>query len=102
MVVSFLHDLGIIPNKGTGLENDPNLLQGQEFKEYNRFYLSILEPHLKALQITSMPGVSSLREAMQNSNSINNNNNEAVLVDMSAIEIEFNKTLRYCLNVIHR
>jgi hypothetical protein len=37
MVVSFLHDLGIIPNKGTGLENDPNLLQGQEFKQYNRF-----------------------------------------------------------------
>lgn len=94
MVVSFLHDLGIIPNKGTGLENDPNLLQGQEFKEYNRLYLSILEPHLKALQITSMPGISSLREAMQNSNSINNNNNETTLVDMSAIENEFNKTLK--------
>ena len=94
MVVSFLHDLGIIPNKGTGLENDPNLLQGQEFKEYNRLYLSILEPHLKSLQITSMPGISSLREAMENSNYINNNNNEAILVDMSAIENEFNKTLK--------
>lgn len=94
MVVSFLHDLGIIPNKGTGLENDPNLLQGQEFKQYNRLYLSILEPHLKSLQITSMPGISSLREAMENSNYINNNNNEAILVDMSAIENEFNKTLK--------
>jgi hypothetical protein len=37
-VISFFNDLGIIPNKGTGLEKDENLLQGQQFMEYGRYY----------------------------------------------------------------
>jgi Ca2+-binding EF-hand superfamily protein len=37
-VISFFNDLGIIPNKGTGLEKNENLLQGQQFMEYGRHY----------------------------------------------------------------
>ena len=65
-VVSFIQDLGIIPNKGTGLEDDPNLLQGQEFMEYERMYNSKVEPRLKKIESTGIPGVKSEIETFEN------------------------------------
>ena len=61
-VTNFLHNLGIISGKTTGLENDPNLQQGQEFMEYEKLYTKLAEPHLGALQITSIPGINSIVE----------------------------------------
>ena len=37
--ISFLNDLGIIPNKGTCYEKNASLNQGQEFMDYNRMHL---------------------------------------------------------------
>jgi hypothetical protein len=91
-VLSFLNDLGIIPNEGTGLENDINLLQGQKYMEYSRVYKKSVEPHLKNLQMTSLPNVSSLIEGMHADNSVNS----ASPISNSQIsnnENEFNKTM---------
>ena len=65
-VISFIQDLGIIPNKTTGLEDDPNLLQGQEFMEYERMYNSKVEPQLKNLESTGITGVKSVTETFEN------------------------------------
>ena len=65
-VISFIQDLGIIPNKATGLEDDPNLLQGLEFMEYERMYNSKVEPQLKNLESTGIPGVKSVTETFEN------------------------------------
>ena len=91
-VVSFIHDLGITPNEGTGLENDPSLLQGQQLMEYERLYAKLAEPHLKLLQITSIPGINSITETMNHDNSTQSSkiNNKKVI---SNLEEEFNKTL---------
>ena len=90
--LSFLNDLGIIPNEGTGLENDSNLLQGQKYMEYGRVYEKSVEPHLKNLQMTSLPNVSSFVEGMHGENSVKS------ISPMSKSEIsqnenEFNKTM---------
>lgn len=90
--LSFLNDLGIIPNEGTGLENDSNLLQGQKYMEYGRVYEKSVEPHLKNLQMTSLPNVSSFVEGMHGENSVKS------ITPMSKSEIsqnenEFNKTM---------
>jgi hypothetical protein len=90
--LSFLNDLGIIPNEGTGLENDSNLLQGQKYMEYGRVYEKSVEPHLKNLQMTSIPNVSSFVEGMHGENSVKS------ISPMSKSEIsqnenEFNKTM---------
>jgi hypothetical protein len=88
-VLSFLNDLGIIPNEGTGLENDSNLLQGQKYMEYGRVYKKSVEPHLKNLQMTSMPNVISVVEGMKavkSSSAISNS-------EISKNENEFNKTM---------
>jgi hypothetical protein len=88
-VLSFLNDLGIIPNEGTGLENDSNLLQGQKYMEYGRVYKKSVEPHLKNLQMTSMPNVTSVIEGMKavkSSSAISKS-------EISMNENEFNKTM---------
>lgn len=88
-VLSFLNDLGIIPNEGTGLENDSNLLQGQQYMEYGRVYQKSVEPHLKNLQMTSLPNVGSVIEGMnaiKSSSSISKS-------EISSNENEFNKTM---------
>jgi len=69
-VINFIQDLGIIPNEGTSLENDPNLLQGQEFKRYERMYINKVKPELKGLESTGIPGVESIIETMENKDSI--------------------------------
>lgn len=88
-VLSFLNDLGIIPNEGTGLENDSNLLQGQKYMEYGRVYQKSVEPHLQNLQMTSLPNVSSVIEGMnavKSSSAISKS-------EISSNENEFNKTM---------
>jgi len=62
--LSFLNDLGIVPNKDTQVENDPSLRQGQTLNDYNRHYIRKEIPNLNALQNTGIPGVGSVIEAM--------------------------------------
>ena len=88
-VLSFLNDLGIIPNEGSGLENNSNLLQGQKYMEYGRVYQKSIEPHLNNLQITSLPNVDSVIEGMhavKSSSAISK-------TELSSYENEFNKTM---------
>jgi len=91
-LVKFLNDLGIISNKGTAVENDPNLLQGQEFMEFGRLYADEVRPHLAALQITSIPGVSSIMETLDDSDSTATTTKN-IAADVTKLEDEFNKTL---------
>jgi hypothetical protein len=88
-VLSFLNDLGIIPNEGTGLENDSNLLQGQKYMEYGRVYEKSIEPHLKNLQMTSLPNVGSVIEGMKAVKSASSTSKS----EISSNENEFNKTM---------
>lgn len=91
-LISFLHDLGIVPNEGTGLEKDPNLLQGQKYLEYGRMYASQVRPELALLQVTSIPGISSVVETLQGNDSTGAAN-RAATSNVSDIETDFNKTL---------
>lgn len=49
-VISFINDLGIIPNEDIELENDPNLMQGQKYMEYNRIYYEDVKPYLNGFE----------------------------------------------------
>ena len=59
-VTSFIQDLGIIPNKRISVEKDPNILQGKRFMEYERMYVRQVEPRLKKIESTGIPGVKSI------------------------------------------
>lgn len=91
-VVSFLYDLGIIPNKNTGLENDPNLLQGQQYMEYGRVYSALSVPHLKLLETSSSKDINSIVETFYSDESTKSKykTND---ISNSAIENEFNRTV---------
>lgn len=91
-VTNFLHNLGIISGKTIGLENDPNLQQGQEFMEYEKLYTKLAEPHLEALQITSIPGINSIVETY-NTQRISESESGKQSEIISQLEKEFNKTL---------
>jgi len=88
-VLSFINDLGIIPNEGTGLENDINLLQGQKYMEYGRVYQKSIEPHLQKLQMTSLPNVASVIEGMKAVKSASSTSKS----EISSNENDFNKTM---------
>jgi hypothetical protein len=92
-VISFLHDLGIIPNEGTGLEDNENLLQGQKYMEYGRLYAKSVHPHLASLQTTSSPDIGSITESMNGMNSVNATTNHNNSNEISENEKEFNKNL---------
>ena len=90
--LSFLNDLGIIPNENTSIENDPSLRQGQELMDFNRHYTRQISPELERLEKTSMPGVGSVIEAMDNQKpkvAVPESEND----DISKLENEYNKTL---------
>jgi hypothetical protein len=91
-VISFLNDLGIIPNEGTGLEKDANLLQGQKYMEYGRMYAKSVNNNLTHLQETSSPKVHSVIEALHGMDSLKKSTVSAS-TDTSAAENEFNKTM---------
>jgi hypothetical protein len=91
-VLSFLYDLGIVPNKNTGLENDPNLLQGQQYMEYGRVYSALSVPHLKLLETSSSNDINSIVETFYSDESTKSKykTND---ISNSSIENEFNRTV---------
>ena len=89
----FLADLGIIPSKDCDIsKNNPSLIQGQESLEFSRKYARQVTPTLDALQSTSVPGVTSVVEAMD-TNRPNVASQSRNVDSVSAIEDEFNKKL---------
>ena len=42
----FYEDLGIIANRGTAMENNDNLLQGQQYMEHRRYNKRHVKPHM--------------------------------------------------------
>ena len=91
--VSFLHDLGIIPNKGTKMEGNPGLSQGADFMDFNRMYHRNTEQKVKALQTSGIPGIDTVTEAMQEDDNIAQKSTDVASNSVSSIETEFNKTL---------
>ena len=67
--LSLINDLGIIPNEGSGVENDPAMQQGQQFMEYSRMYTANVQPHLVNLQgqhtMQGQANVGSITDALQ-------------------------------------
>lgn len=92
-VLSFLNDLGIIPNEGTGLENDENLLQGQQLMEYGRGYAAAVNNKFTHLQETSLPKVGTVIEALYSPESLNNNVTTVNMTELTNDEKEFHKTM---------
>ena len=71
-VASFLDNLGITANENTPVENDKNLKQGQELMKFERQTIKRVTPHLKLLQITSIPGITSIVETLDNDDDVQN------------------------------
>ena len=69
---------------------NPALNQGQEFMDFNRMHRRKEGKKLDALQVTSMPGVSSIVENMQNMHSSTPEPKQTIV---TKLENEFNKTL---------
>ena len=59
-VENFLKNLGVIGN------SEPNLKQGQELLEYEKQTIKRETPHLELLQISSIPGITSIVETLEN------------------------------------
>lgn len=93
--ISFLNDLGIIPNKNTPFENDAGLHQGQEYMDYNRMYVREITPRLKNLQITHLSdkGIHSIIEEMDNDNRKEQNYQTQDKDNISNLENNFNRVL---------
>ena len=90
MVVHFFKDLGIIPNKGTTLEKNLNLLQGQDFMYYNRVYNSEEEKNAEKLQITPIKTLSRLNKNTITFEGMQNSSNDRLL----DLENKFNLKLK--------
>lgn len=80
---------GIFSNQNA---DDANLEQGQELLGYTDEYMRVLTPHLKQLQLSTSPDVSSIVESLNTTESI-----DASHIDsknkISSLEDRFNKTL---------
>lgn len=87
--ISFLNDLGIIPNKGTSYEKNASLNQGQEFMDFNRMHKRSNKKISNNMQKTCLPGVTTIVENMENMSSSKMANKKRV----TALEKEFNKTI---------
>ena len=98
-MLSLIHDLGITPNEGTGIENDPNLQQGQQFGEYSRLYAADVQPRLTNLQgqntMQGQANVGSITDALQSGVSAGNRKNHTFASggNISESQIEFEQTL---------
>lgn len=88
MVLHFLNDLGIIPNKGTSMEKNINLSQGQDFLYYNRVYESEEEKNADKLQKTHIDSIADIREDTSIVEPMDNKN-----LRLSILESKFNKKL---------
>ena len=62
-ISSLMNAIGL----GSPNDNDPSLGQGRQLKDFNRTYTKQIGPHLNRLQQTGIPGVSSVMEAMDDS-----------------------------------
>jgi hypothetical protein len=91
-VASFLDNLGITANENTPVENDKNLKQGQELMKFERQTIKRVTPQLKLLQITSIPGITSIVETLDNDDSTASSTQTST-VSINKLEDEFNKTL---------
>lgn len=90
--LSFLNDFGLQPNNRSLAENDLSLRQGQRFNDYNRHYTRNEIPFLNRLQSTGIPGVESIKEAMDiSSPKVSNRSRE--IDDISKLEDQFNTLL---------
>lgn len=73
--------------------HDPNLYQGKELLDYEGMYKKLVLPHLKPLQMTSSPNLSSLVVETLDSESSVNSKQQASNEKMSKLEQEFNQKL---------
>jgi hypothetical protein len=91
MFTNFLKNLGIITDDPTKLKH-PDLSQGQEFLQYETNVIQQATKRLPFLQMTSMPGLTSINEAFNGDDSLvaANKHIAATLPDS---QNEFNKTL---------
>lgn len=90
--LSFLNDFGFTPNRGTLVEDDPSLHQGQMLNDFTRHYIRNELPNLNKLQVTGIPGVESIKEAMDiYSPKVSNRSREED--DISKLEDKFNTLL---------
>ena len=71
---------------------DKNIQQGQEYIKVNRIFSDSGNIHIKPLQLTSAPYLSSISEAMNGGDSTNSMNTD-IKTNISGHEDEFNKTL---------
>lgn len=72
--------------------DDANLEQGQELLGYTDEYVRVLKPHLRELQLSTSPNVSSIVETLNTTESINASHIESKS-KISTLEDRFNKTL---------
>jgi hypothetical protein len=75
------------------MQKDENLNQGKELLNYEEIYKKTVDPHLKPLQMTSSPKLSSLIETLESNSSTNSNQKVNPIVKSSKTEDEFNKKL---------
>lgn len=92
--ISFMKDLGIVPNRGTPVENDPGLHQGQQFMDFNRMYTREVAPQYAGLQSTGIPGVGTTVEAMSSDGSVSTTGGSSTSTrNVTRLEDEFNRTI---------
>ena len=73
--------------------NDLNLNQGKEFLNYEFSYKQSVIPHLKPLQLTTSPKLSSIIESLDNQTVVNNTMNQPQQTRINNIETEFNQKI---------
>ena len=100
-VTSLLQNLGLgditLADKPFKVKN-ADLYQGQEYIHYNDTLTPKVFTRLPFLQVSSIPGLFSINEAMQGNDSINKNdtqlaNNQHITTNIVKNENEFNKSL---------
>jgi hypothetical protein len=69
-----------------------NIQQGKEYIKVNRIFTNSGKIHIKPLQLTTIPGLGSIYEAMNGDDSIHSANT-VIKTNISSHEEEFNKTL---------
>jgi hypothetical protein len=93
-IIKFMKDLGIVPNKGTAVENDTALHHGQQFMDFNRMYTREISPQYTGLQSTGFTGVGTLVEAMSSAESTSKTSSSEISNrNVSKLEDEFNRTI---------
>ena len=99
-IKNIFSNLGIIKKNNASLNNDPNLEQGKRLMKFEEQLIKRETPHLKLLQFSSIPGVSSIIEPLDDIEiSVNYSQNKTH--NINNLEEEFNKTLSE-YTVVHK